>query len=287
MRKRKGFTLLELITVCVLFTIVFVLYLYSFRNVKPIPSGVRCATNLKGLGTAMMVYASENNDFFPVLPGTGMWSDKLGFEYDMPEPDFGPEGAQGNVPRTITASWYLLVRNEDVSPKSFVCPQSSETKFNGENSKGLDIVQLWDFGPQPFRYVSYAMHNPYGGFPADATLSAAFAVAADMNPWFENGKIVPPGKDNLPPQIIKLSDPSTWKLGNTKSHDYEGQSVLYINGHSAYSTQPNIGIKNDNIYTYWSKEYQPSDEDIQCGTNPTGREPQNDAKSKDDSFLGI
>ncbi|MBN2513895.1 MAG: hypothetical protein JXB18_13240, partial [Sedimentisphaerales bacterium] len=69
--------------------------------------------------------------------------------------------------------------------------------------------------------------------------------------------------------------------------DMEGQNVLYADGHSAYEIQPNIGMGNDNIYTYWSTEKEPSEQDIQGGTAPTGRTAENDAKSKEDSFLAI
>ncbi len=287
MKTGKGFSLVGLIVVLVILGLLFAVLLSMPSKALRPSARVYCGTNLKGLGTAMAVYANENKDFFPVLPGKGPWSDRLGFEYDMEKPDFSPEGEQGNVPRTITASWYILVRYADVSPKSFTCPLSKQVEFSGQNPKGLDIVQLWDFGSQPFKHVSYAMHNPYGRFPADATRSAAFAMAADMNPWFVDGQIVPPGRDNQPPQITTLSDPATWKLGNALSHKYEGQNVLYGDGHSEYRASPNAGVKNDNIYTYWSKEDQPNDEDVQGGTNLTGREQPNDAKSKDDSFLGI
>ena len=51
--------------------------------------------------------------------------------------------------------------------------------------------------------------------------------------------------------------------------------------------QSNVGMNNDNIYTFWSTEENPTEQDIQGGTAPTSRSPENGDKSKDDSFLAI
>ena len=292
MKKQKGLTALDLVVVIIVLMVAFFVFAPAFMMYRP-PSRVVCGTNLKGLGLAMAVYAHDYDGRYPQLPGAGPWSKELGFSYDMPKPDFSPGGAQGDTPRTVTASWYLLVREADVSPKSLICPQSKQKEFNGKNLKNLDLVQLWDFGPTPHRHVSYAMHNPYGRFPAHIGLSASFAIAADMNPWFIDGDIQPPGPENTPPQIIKLADPTTWKLGNSPHHYGDskqaphGQIVLFADGHTSYETQPNVGVNNDNIYTAWPTDDNPTDQDKQGGSAPTGRTPDNDAKSEDDSFLVI
>jgi len=291
MKKRKGLSLIEVLVVFAIIAILVAIFMPSLGKVKYIAPRVICGTNLKGLGTAMTVYANDYADNFPQLPGTGPWSKELGFAYDL-QPDFKPGGFQSNTGRTITASWYMLVREADVSPKSFVCPESDRVEFDGKNPKNLDITQLWDFGPDPYKHVSYAMHNPYGKFPASAKLSASFAIAADMNPWFKDGDIVGPGQNKQPPQIIKLTDPSTWPLGLSTNHakkniPYKGHNVLYADGHSSWEKQPNVGVNKDNIFTFQSTDKDTTEQDIQGGTNPTGRSPDNDAKSKDDSFLAI
>lgn len=271
----------------------FFIFFSSFFRITPgLPHPrVICGTNLKGLGTAMTVYAHDYNGRFPQLPGTGPWSKELGFSYDTLKPDFSPDGEQGNTPRTVTASWYLLVRECDVSPKTFICPESKQIIFDGKNPNNLNLTQLWDFGLTSYKHVSYAMHNPYGQFPAHEKLSANFAVAADMNPWFKDGDIQPPGPNNKPPQIITVTDKLTWALGMPSIHladkknRPDGQNVLYADGHTSYEQQPNIGVDNDNIYTFWSTDDNPTEQDKQGGTAPTGRTPENDAKSEEDSFL--
>ncbi|MEN8128468.1 MAG: prepilin-type N-terminal cleavage/methylation domain-containing protein [Planctomycetota bacterium] len=292
MRNRNGISLLEVLVVIATFAMLLAIFMPSLGKVKPIARRVVCATNLKGLGTAITVYANDYDDKSPQL-GKGPWAKKLGYSYE--DSEFRPNDYEG--PCTITSSLYLLVREADVSPKSFICPISDQVEFDGQNSKNLDIVELWDFGPNPHNHVSYVYHNPYGKFPANGERSAAFAVMADMNPWFKDGSIIPAGENNMPPQIITLAqdpqntDRNILKLGNFQFHKKrteklgQGQNVLFADGHSSFEKQPNVGVKWDNIYTYWSTEENPTEQDKQGGTAPTNRSPENDAKTEDDSFL--
>jgi len=300
MRNRKGISLIELLVIFAVIALLLAIFMPSLGKVKKIASRVVCGTNLKGLGTAMTVYANDYDDECVRL-GHGFWAKELGYSFD--DADFKPYDFEG--PCTITSSLYLLVREADVSPKSFVCPkQKEQVAFEGQNTKNLDLVELWDFGDNPYKHVSYAYHQPYSRYRADGTHAASFAVMADMSPWMKDGDFKKPNDENtLPPQIIDITDQSTFDKGNSLNHaSYQeqfliffertrkrptglGQNVLYADGHTAFEKQPNVGVKNDNIYTYWSTEENPTEQDIQGGTAPTGRDPENDAKSVDDSFL--
>ncbi|HML73297.1 MAG TPA: hypothetical protein PKB02_02255 [Anaerohalosphaeraceae bacterium] len=296
--KTSALTKIGLITVCIL---IFFMLELGFRVcycARKSATRTFCGQNLRTLSLAMNVYAEDHFDNFPQLPGNGPWSKELGFAYDMKKPSFSINGEQSNVGRTITASWYLLVRYADVAPKTFLCPHATMgkyfdtnefTEFKGHNSNNLALTDLWDLGPNPYNHINYAMHNPYGKYPVDKSRSVCFAVAADMSPWFYKGDILPPGKDNLPPQIIKFDDPTQLNLsaGNTVYHGRYGNNVLYADGHVAWETRSDVGIRNDNIYTYWSTDKEPTKQDIRGGTAPTGRTAENDAKSKEDSFLAI
>jgi prepilin-type processing-associated H-X9-DG protein len=247
MGKRLKLTLVEAIVGIVILLFAFVLIILALNRLKKIASKVVCGTKLKGLGTAMIVYGNDYDDNYPELPGEGPWSKTLGFSYDN-EPDF--TAAQSNTSRTISASLYLLVREADVSPKSFICPQQpEEIEFDGANSKNLDIVELWDFGPDPYKHVSYAYHNPYGRYAPDG--SAAFAVAADMSPWIKDGDFLDSNSNtDLPPQVIEVGNSSTFEKGNSLNHtEYEddfffftikrkhtcgfGQNIVFADGHAS------------------------------------------------------
>lgn len=298
MNDRRGFTVWELLCVIGVIAMLFALLMPSLSRVKQISTRVVCGTNLKGLGTAMVVYGNDYEDRYPVLPGEGAWSRELGFDYSMEKPDFKEGGAEHGVGRTITASLYLLVREADVSPKSFVCSESAEEAFGGRYSyisESSDITEMWDFGDDPYKHVSYSMHNPYGEYPADGTRSAAFAVAGDMSPWFEDGNILGPGKDGESPQLLSFKKymRSSFSSGgggnytsNSRNHSGVGQNVLFGDGHSSYEKGSDVGVKYDGIYTFWPGAGA-SDEDKRIGENPTGRGAENDAKDVSDSFLAI
>lgn len=309
MGERNGLTLVEVIVV--FFIILFILFLTAvimpqLGKVKPIAQRVVCGTNLKGLGTAIVVYANDHDGANPELPGKGAWSKELGFDYSMTRPDFGPGGTQELAGRTISASWYLLVREADVSPKSFVCPSSSQEAFDGHvpnppSGRYPDITELWDFGNDPYERVSYVLQNPYGAFAAREELGGGFAMGGDMSPWFEDGDFVAPSK-TTGPQLITADDKGSYEFGNTTNHMTPkrrfklfgrkrevrvGQNVLFADGHNSFEKSANCGVDKDNIYTFWSKDEEPSKQDRQGGTNPTARDEGNDARSKEDSFLGI
>ena len=184
---------------------------------------------------------------------------------------------------------YLLVREADVAPKSFVCAASEQAEFSGRNSGNVDIVELWDFGRDnypaggttegPVKCLSYAYQIPYaagqtgmvstgskGKYAADARRSAAFAVMADKNPWFESKLI----RGNLnssnfmdhigrlnagnAPTNSDFSKVDRWGLmgANAYPHGREGQNVTYADGHNSWETRSDVSVKNDNIYTRWS-----------------------------------
>ncbi|HPD47636.1 MAG TPA: type II secretion system protein [Anaerohalosphaeraceae bacterium] len=289
-----GFTALELLCIIGIIALLVALLMPSLSRVKKISTRVVCGTNLKGLGAAMAVYANDYEDKYPQLPGCGPWSKRLGFDYTMQRPDFAPGGAESDVPRTVSASWYLLVREADVSPKSFVCPEGGQVPFGGryDYTYDRDITELWDFGPDPWTHVSYAYHLPYGSFPADGSRGVAFAVAADTSPWFANGDVRPPGPRGQPPQLLdlnasavsSLSYGKTPSLDNSPNHYLRGQNVAYADGHASFETATDVGIRRDGIYTYWPHE-TPTDDEKRIGQNPTARDPDNDAKDPEDSFL--
>jgi hypothetical protein len=293
MQKRGGLTLTDLLVLIVLSLVILAVYLPVSQANQHRYRDLTCEENLKQLGIGMIVYANDYEDDFPVLGGKGPWSKRLGFDYYLLEPDFTEGGAEEYNSRTISATLYMLIREADVSPKTFVCPEAKQAHFDGYNIRGLDVVELWDFGHDPYKHVSYSYQNPYSRYAADGTKSARFAVASDMSPWFKDGDIVEPGEENTPPQIIDFIDPSTWPLGNSLNHKpkdalcAEYQNVIFGDGHVSSTGGPNAGVYNDNIYTFWTTTDNPMEEDIEGGANPTSRNKENDAKSDNDSFLAI
>lgn len=310
--KRKGFTLIELLVVIAIIAMLLAILMPALSKVKKIAQRVVCATNLKGLGTAQTVYANDYEDQYAVQNVTN-WIERTGNFDERQGPKTWP--SQNG---TVGASLYLLVREADVSPKSFVCGAGGQTAYEGQNATGRDIVDLWDFGqwwasPQagiddgagpthgPKNHVSYSYQMPYGPnggrcrYAADTTRGASFAVMADKNPWFDP-KLTPPPPgvtaDDYMDRIGYLgpywNDNSIqrWQIdrANAYPHGREGQNVLFADGHASYEKTPDVGVKHDNIYTV--RDTGRSGEDIQrVGTGVYAIANASQPLGSDDSYL--
>ncbi|MHC4524981.1 MAG: type II secretion system protein, partial [Planctomycetota bacterium] len=127
--RKKGFTLIELLVVIAIIAMLLAILMPALSKVKKIAQRVICGTNLKGLGTAQMVYAQDYNDDYTVQGGRGK------HPWNWYTPGFQNTAldwsAGGGI--TVAASLYLLVREADVAPKSFVCPSGDERGYDGKN----------------------------------------------------------------------------------------------------------------------------------------------------------
>jgi prepilin-type N-terminal cleavage/methylation domain-containing protein len=262
--KKKGFTLIELLVVIAIIAMLLAILMPALSKVKKIAQRVVCGTNLKGLGTAQTVYANDYEDRYvqqvyissgttsvPISDRTGEWQNPARVH------------TVANQNLSVGASLYLLVREADVSPKSFVCPSSAETVYDGTNPANLDITELWDFGHPnmlagPVRCQSYAYHNPYNRFSADGSRGAAFAIMADKNPYHDQkltyGAVT---AQNLLDTSYEMPNDwggavvQKWQImaANAQPHGRDGQNVVFGDGHSAFEKRPDVGVQHDNIYT--------------------------------------
>jgi len=281
MQNRKGMTLTELIVVIIVIPIVVFLVIALTNRSRRIPPGIICGTNLKGMANAFNIYAFDYDNKYPVQgAGTHTWGTTT-TGWDDPQKDW----SKSDGTMTVASSLYLLVREADVSPKSFICPKSDEREF--VNKTAHDIVELWDFGPEPARHVSYSYQFPYGKFPSTGVTRPENAIMADRNPWFDN-KLTRSSieKESMESYLDKVSlidpdDNSKWKqqIGNTQPHDREGQNVLFNDGHVEFTKTPDVGFEGDNIYTISGK----AQEDKRRGIAPTADNI--DAFDENDSLL--
>ena len=255
MQNRKGMTLVELIVVIVLIPIVVFLVISVLKMiVYPIRPGYKlaCGMNLKGMANALNVYAFDYRDEYPIQgAGTHTWGTTT-TGWDNPVKDW--EESTGTL--TVASSLFMLVREADVGVKSFNCSYGDQQPF--VNDTDYDVVELWDFGPNPTEHQSYSYQFPYGKFPAGDKSPAGNAVMADRNPWFD-GNLT---KSSIQNEIAEtfadkvslidiLTGADKWKyqIGNSQPHDREGQNVLFADGHVMFERRPDVGFEDDNIYT--------------------------------------
>jgi prepilin-type N-terminal cleavage/methylation domain-containing protein len=284
--KKKGFTLIELLVVIAIIAMLLAILMPALNKVKRLAQRLVCATNLKGMGTALMVYSNDDKyEQYPVQGGTGnhTWSDKTA-GYANTTKDWSSDG---NI--TVGASLFLLVREADVDPKSFVCKSSDQKAYEGQHhmNEEIELVELNDFGnwdkkPEaagtgPVNCVSYAYQLPYSvgndtARPASSTASAQFALMADRNPWFNFDLSETDYDENNGSASLGY----VWRIeqdwdgevvnklqiqqANSAAHNREGQNVLFNDGHAEFLKRSDIGVENDNIYTIQGGSTDPRSE---------------------------
>lgn len=282
--KKKGFTLIELLVVIAIIAMLMAILMPALGKVRRLAQRLICGTNLKGLGTACMVYSNDNDEEYPVAGTSNTeWStdEAIADNYWDVIDNF----KWSDYPDiTISASLYLLIREADVSPKQFVCQSSDQKEFEGSDSDGnppagsstdIDITDMHDFGDIPNKCTSYAYQMPYikgtnPAYPISSTDPAGMAIMADKNPWLDSttsgtaasaltssSTEVQDGSwmnlvrwiaDDWSNGATSHSNKALSQVGNSMAHMREGQNVLYNDGHVTFEKRADIGVQNDSIY---------------------------------------
>jgi hypothetical protein len=231
-----------------------------------------CGTNLSGIGKAMLIYANDHEDELPRAGvESSVWATKIAdwkatnrFSAYNIKPD--GTGGQGS----ISSSLYLLVKYVEAEPKRFICTQDSgakEFKSKSYKARDRDLIDLWDFGPEPQKHYSYSYHVPYGGYPLTMSCDPGLAVAADRNPWIDS-----PFKKA---RDFKAFDPDgdkeAIKAGNSITHKADAQNVLFLDAHVGQERHSFCGLNEDNIYTYWNGEDKRRGTPPKLGSKPADR----------------
>ena len=263
--ERKGFTLVELLVVIAIIALLMGILMPALARVRQIAFRLVCGTNLSGIGKAMLIYSNDYDDELPRAGGrSAAWSGRISnWMADNRFAAYGvsPDGSGGAG--TITSCFYLLVKYAEVTPKSFICKgDSGTTEFkpsNYPNAANRELIDLWDFGPEPLKHCSYSYHMPFGLYALTTSSEPGMAVAADRNPW-----IASPAAE---PKDIALFVPGGSReqvnVGNAIAHQEDGQNVLFMDSHVGFEKKSYCGINDDNIYTFW----QPGT-DVRMGLAP-------------------
>ncbi|MBN2271386.1 MAG: hypothetical protein JXN61_12275 [Sedimentisphaerales bacterium] len=271
----KGFAAIGIaIPLGLLFFAVLIPGLARVRSVSP---RLYCGTHLSGIGKAMLIYAQDYDDLFPLAGGPdSKWGPTPNWQADSAAEAYGLNDGPGQA--TISANFYLLVKYTEVTPKSFLCKEDKKaTEFTLAEYKvrNKELLDLWDFGPDPSSHCSFSYHIPYGPYPLTSSSDPEMAVAADRNPWLDTH-----AQRARPVTDWSGFDPNgtrdSIRRANAITHRQDGQNVLFVDGHTSFEKNPNCGLNGDNIYTVQNGT------DVKKGIRPT-RDSQ--PANKNDSLL--
>jgi type II secretory pathway pseudopilin PulG len=228
---------------------IFVPYL---ERVREADRRVRCAENLRAVGTALTEYAQRNNAAYPQVAGDPRRP--AGYTAFTGADSLSPFERDTKVePRDVTASLWLLVRAGMVGPERFVCPGTSDTPDPLLSmGRRLRADQRSNFSSRD--HLSYSYCSPFSAardFRLTFDMSPDYAIMADRNP----------GTAASPSGVTAADierDPLQLARVNSFNHQRAGQNVLYAAIHVEFQATPWCGVGNgwqrDNIYTAHAKE---------------------------------
>ncbi|MEN6574770.1 MAG: DUF4190 domain-containing protein, partial [Phycisphaerales bacterium] len=265
----------------------WLLFLLVIVPALPVSRAFRmtCGTHLAGIGKAMLIYANDYEDEFPRAGGpSSQWTGRIAdWTASNRQSAYGlsPDRSGGQV--SISASLYLLVKYAEVKPKSFLCrdskrntPEKGVTEFKADTyrvqNRAADLIDFWDFGPNPPKHCSYSYHMLYGPHGLTVSSPPGFAIAGDRNPWMDSPSAKTRDFSRFLPDIAPYNGTTQQGLaGNTFRHQGQGQNILFLDTHVEFEKRPFCGVDDDNIYTSWNGDDKARGVPPKLGSVPAGR----------------
>jgi type II secretory pathway pseudopilin PulG len=241
MKRRIAFTLVELLAVIGIIALLVTIAVPSFNGILNIAKRAPCMANLKAIGGGMRQWQMETDgkSLFPMTGAgsssnvqAGVWygPDGNNMENSEADADAALFDRDGSKALSISASFFLLVREDYVGTNAFVCPADEEAEAF-ELPQGVSVREITDFG-NAFN-ISYSMSYPWNDRTKNNVTypkkSADFVVLSDISP---------------------AGGTPLYANSNSPNHKGKGQCVLYGDMAKAdWVDRPTVGIGGDNIFT--------------------------------------
>ena len=142
MRKQDAFTLIELLVVIAVIALLMGILMPSLSRARQQGKKVVCVAHMKGLGTALRMYADDNGGKTHRSPNQGLWDNA--YEGNASIVKFGPNDS--------LAYWGIAYYPYAQNKKIFRCPATRRVDDWPENGWGKAYQDY-------FRYCSYGING--------------------------------------------------------------------------------------------------------------------------------
>ena len=267
-------SLVELIAVLIVALVLVVVLLPAFFGTDGHDKREQCQNNLRQIGKAMRIYASDHRQAWPDVftEESTAWDDVGNTRTDewnpvtsKGKPPKSEPGDNGKAVQSNTANLWLILAETGFTPEFFICPETNQKP----DVLVTDPKAVRDFRGETF--VSYSFQNVLGEYTLTSTSERAttVAVAADANHMrrdFRTSGIGEKKREGVTdrqlarnPQFLGQEEhiaawnaetgsvAGAWEL-NSPNHGFKGQNVLYLDGHVMWTIHPYSGPNWDNIW---------------------------------------
>jgi prepilin-type N-terminal cleavage/methylation domain-containing protein/prepilin-type processing-associated H-X9-DG protein len=254
-RKTKGFTLVELLVVIGIIALLISILLPSLNKARETANKAKCQSNLHQIGLAILLYQQDSQQLYPrtIMDTNATHSVTWGTGPSSPS-TLDPFG-QGTIesPNDVSASFFLLLRNEQLTSAVFICPSSNAEAwdFGGGSNSAQNWVN-WPGSTGIGKNLSYSYENPFASNTAVSNgwqlknPDATYAICSDINP----GTSIPNGITGKNVTGVLTTDASSnMRMANSPNHQQDGQNVLFGDGHAEWENNPFCGTQHDNIFS--------------------------------------
>jgi prepilin-type N-terminal cleavage/methylation domain-containing protein/prepilin-type processing-associated H-X9-DG protein len=165
--RRLAFTLIELLVVIAIIAILAAILFPVFAQAREAARKTSCTSNMKQIGTAMMMYVQDYDEYYPMCPWHGQ---VFGGGWDSPNPNY-------RTSMSWISQYNPYIKNKGV----WVCPSDPDPKHisSGYWAPADGSDDMWGI-PTPSSYgVNMELH-PY--------VDEQGHTDCDGCPWFNNGQ---------------------------------------------------------------------------------------------------